>query len=420
MFSLRKTLTAIGSHLPLGFDATHGIKTLLPSAYKGSISVLLQYIYFKTGVITPKPSETIWYTVGADGAGRWFFSWRARRLFQDINLRLQAGFVFKFSQDSFGHGYVDHSRPSLAGANAGICNSGVDNWITSNWPKIFTSDVMFDLQEATGFDSLPPESNIWTNAGFGQANFIALSGANVACVGQGSGSILFPLPTLPPDSYVCSIIASAQAKALSTNSNATIGIDSVRQVISSSSFQSSAKSSIQSYLLTPAAATTVSDAKIITNILANKINPGLLAPAADQVKLLSSQLMAHQVLAVAASVSVALSVPLQNIPVPGRLPWAVSKLNDALKAAGDAASDAVKATVDAAFDATNQALVNTGGNLEEMPLEILVDMAIWAGSNLIVDGPSNTAFDPVAPPDPSDAGTVAGAPDPNPIDGGMP
>jgi hypothetical protein len=276
--------------------------------------------------------------------------------------------------------------------------------------QIFGSDIYFDLQEATGFDSLPPESDIWTNAGFGQSNFTALSGAKVACADQGgTGSILFPMPTLTPDLYVVSIVASAQAQALKTRNPNEVGIDTVKQTLASPSFQSSAKASIQSFISTPAATSTVSDAKIITNILANVISPGLSPSASQQVKELSSLLTAPQVLAVASSVS----IPLGPMPAPELdLPPYIRSILSALTEAGGAVEEALSAAAEALVDATNEAMVNSGGNLEEMPLEILVSMTGWVGRSLIVDGPS-TVFDPVALPDPSDAGIPAGTSNPD-------
>ncbi len=415
MLSLRQTLKAISSHLPQGFDAAHGIKTLFPPAYTGSIFVLQKYVYLKSGYLkmaaTSHADDLAWYFVGADGTGRWFFSWVPKPVSMagDINLRVQAGFGFKFSHDSFGHGYVDTSRPPRP--LHGSCNSGTDNWILLNWPQIFAADIFFGWQEASGFDSLPPESNIWTSAGIGQSNFIALNGTNVACVGQGSGSPFFPLPTLTPDLYVTSIIASAQAQALKIKKSVTIDLNTVKQVLASSSFVSGAARSIESYIATPAAVSTVSDALVIANMLANIISPGLSPSALGQVGSLSSQLTAAHILAVASSVRVALAPVLPPGPPPPFVPSLLSSLKDGLAKAGDAAVAALDTVSEAALDAVREAAVNSGGDPEEMALEAVVDMAVWAASSIIVDGPTTT-FSPNAGPDPGDAGVPGGTSDP--------
>ncbi len=188
MLSLRAKLHGLGGHLPEGFKASGGIKRLFPKGYAGSITMLKNYVFlFDSGTATDVSSDSgsqisqgqIW--MGADGAGRWFLGW-----WNDdsagggwgVNVRYQAGFVFRFSNDGFAHGYVDTSEPD---GGATSCNSGVDPWISEHWPQAFAANVEVDLQDAAGFDSLPPESNIWTNAGFPASNFTTLQGGNCQC-----------------------------------------------------------------------------------------------------------------------------------------------------------------------------------------------------------------------------------------------
>ncbi len=196
MQSLRETLDLISPYLPPGFSPGNGIKSLFPNGYAGSISLLSAYVYEKTGIVTIDQDDYATYYVAADGAGRWFFSWTGNPFslsgsagtIADANVRIQAGFTFLYSNDGFGHGYMDGSRPD---ATALSCNQGQDVWISENWPNIFLSDVNVGYQQAAGFTSLPSVSNIWVNAGFQQDKFTALKGGTVSCSGQ-SGSSIFP------------------------------------------------------------------------------------------------------------------------------------------------------------------------------------------------------------------------------------
>ena len=199
MWSLKNILELNGSHFPDGFSAENGVKSLFPAHYTGSIKLLSTYVFVRTGAVINSNQDYATYVVAADGQGRWFFSWTGNPnsmaggpgpgVIADANIRLQSGFVFLYSDNNIAHGYVDSSRP---GDYSLSCNSGVDPWISENWPKIFLSDIYVDFQEASGFDSLPSESGVWTGAGFAENNYKQLSGSNVACAGQGSGSALFP------------------------------------------------------------------------------------------------------------------------------------------------------------------------------------------------------------------------------------
>ncbi len=197
MWSLKNTLGLISSNLPAGFSAKNGVKSLLPPKYKGTLGVLSAYVFTRTGKASIDEWDWATYFVAADGGGRWFFSWTGYpydlghwpESIPDANIRLQAGFVFLYTNDGVARGFIDTSRPSTYSLS---CASGADPWIAENWPNLFTSTVFCGYQQAAGFDSLPPESNIWQNAGFPQANFAALSGGNVPSSGGASGSTLFP------------------------------------------------------------------------------------------------------------------------------------------------------------------------------------------------------------------------------------
>jgi len=183
MFSLRKKLHDLDQHLPKGFHSGKGIRSLFPSSYTGSIAILNKYV-FKYSDTTPADSSA-W--IAADGAGRWFFAWWNDGE-GDINPRFQAGFVFYFSNDGFGHGYADTTGPS---PGATSCNAGTDSWIAEHWPQIFAGGLEWDYQHASGFLSLPDRSNIWTDAGFAASKFIALTGSQCACA-YPEGCAMFP------------------------------------------------------------------------------------------------------------------------------------------------------------------------------------------------------------------------------------
>jgi len=408
MWSLRQTLSSIGSHLPQGFDPSHGIKSLFPPGYVGSISVLSKYVYFRSGraKTSSNPDDYASYCVGADGAGKWFFSWIGFAYdlvgvdIPDAGIRVQAGFVFHFSSDGSGRGYVDNSRPKYYERS---CNSGTDAWIHNNWPKIFASDVYCGYQEAAGFSDLPPDSNIWVSAGFPQAGFIGLSGGNISCARQGSGSSLFPFPALATDLYVTAITASAESQAIKNNNPIAIGVDTVKQVLASPSFSSSAAASISAYITTPAALQTISDAKIIAGQTAKILNPQLSPFAPGQVTELSSQLTANQVLTAVTAASSAFASPSSTVAT------TLSELRGTL----GQVSDVVDKAMDGAYEAVQRSLVNSGGNYWEIPFDLFFDLAVWLASNTFVDD-TETVFEPNAGPDPGDAGVPGGTPDPSP------
>jgi len=185
MWSLGNILELNKSYFPASFSAKNGIKSLFPAQYTGSIKILSTYVYTRTGSI----DGYMKYFIAADGQGRWYYTWTTTLATVPFNTSVRSGFVFLYFDTDIGHGYVDTSPPP---PNAQSCNGGVDPWIAENWVKVFQSDVYVDFQAASGFDSLPSESHIWTDAGFAESNFQQLNGSHDACTGDGSGSNIFP------------------------------------------------------------------------------------------------------------------------------------------------------------------------------------------------------------------------------------
>jgi hypothetical protein len=199
MWSLKQGLLYYKNHLPSGFDSAHGIKSLFPKGYKGSISPLKGYVFaayarlatsFNYGGSDVGAGSAADTYVMADGTGRWFFSWQWWPLNYSVTYTRTCGFVFHYSNDKSAHGYVDTSKPS---ENVKSCHSGTDEWIAGNWPEIFKAGRHINLQDYTP----PVVSQVWTGDGFGESNFTRLSGGSVHCAATVSGSTLFPYPNSP-------------------------------------------------------------------------------------------------------------------------------------------------------------------------------------------------------------------------------
>jgi hypothetical protein len=174
VFSLRTRLNELKGHLPHGFDATKGVRSLFPGNYSDSIMGLKSYVFlYDTG--SSVSDVQAW--IGADGSGQWFLGWWNDGVVQ-VGAGFRSGFVFYYSDDGIGHGYVDKSGYT---PGATLCNAGTDTWIAEHWPQAFAAGVRFDSQWATGFDSLPDESYVWTDAGFAASKFAALDGESCQC-----------------------------------------------------------------------------------------------------------------------------------------------------------------------------------------------------------------------------------------------
>jgi hypothetical protein len=222
MWSLKLGLARIENHLPSGFEASHGVKSLFPQKYTGSVSALKDYVYSAYARLSTDydfgnnggppnylPNSSVVKSsantyVMADGAGRWFFSWVAWNVQYPSHLFsffIQSGFVFHFSNDGNAHGFVDTSNPQPNEVTGSpyynlfrSCSSGQDAWIANNWPQIFKAGRHILLWEGA---EPPDPSPVWTGAGFAQPNFTQLDGAICACTLATSGSNLFPFPSTP-------------------------------------------------------------------------------------------------------------------------------------------------------------------------------------------------------------------------------
>lgn len=194
MWSLHTTLEALGKggHLPFGFQAAKGIRSLFPRVQRSgvSISLLKKYLYSRTGQAGTGSINAQFY-VGADGAGHWAL---AGNITSGGDCRWGAGFVFQFSDSNSGHGFVatgqydaavEGELPSPSVLNFSV--TGLDPWIGGNWPDVFAKSVFFYVSNATGFDSLPDLANVAKNHGF--ASLATLQGAtSVSTYYQREGS----------------------------------------------------------------------------------------------------------------------------------------------------------------------------------------------------------------------------------------
>ena len=129
-----------------------------------------------------------------------FFGWVYGNSDLNVDPR-QAGFVFHFSPDGIGRGYVDTARPKLYTRS---CSGGQDPVLRENWPDFlsaeFQAGVRILVQGPPG--DMDP-SQVWTPAGArtptaGFTSFSPLVGGSLAAEGSGSGSNLFPFPTTIP------------------------------------------------------------------------------------------------------------------------------------------------------------------------------------------------------------------------------
>ena len=142
MFSLRKTLANLAdfppdgyNHLPTGFDPAKGIRSLFPPHKSCGISALKNYVFSFTGSAqTPDGNSTAMIVI-ADGAGRWGIG--AVGSLDPLAISWGGGFVFYYSNDGAGHGYVINN----ANVNAGVVNGFNEPWILQNWPQAFPGGV---------------------------------------------------------------------------------------------------------------------------------------------------------------------------------------------------------------------------------------------------------------------------------------
>jgi hypothetical protein len=200
MLSIASVLTAYKDHLPTNWKPSDGLRLLFPAHYSGSISPLRSYVtFFYTQLATqgygedaqgqtytgPECIGNLW--LGVDGEGRWFFGWIYGKSPVSNTAPRQAGFIFKYSPDGAGRGYIDTSRPPLFTLS---CNAGQDDTIKQNWPAILTGGSRILFQ---GPLDLAP-SNLWLKGGWFQEMDYVSGSSTVPAAGSPSGSSLFPFP----------------------------------------------------------------------------------------------------------------------------------------------------------------------------------------------------------------------------------
>ena len=199
MWSLKAGLYQIAAHLPSGFNAAHGVKSLFPAEYSGSISPLDGYVFCLYSRITTVydfgPQDTYIGSaadayVMADGMGRWFFSWTWSAVGLNAGYERQAGFAFKLTDNGSAHIFTDQTKPAQQIMS---CNGGTDPWIADNWPAIFKAGATSTLIDKTTSDL----SIVWTRLGFAKTASMALQGSSAVCAATVSGSALFPYPNVP-------------------------------------------------------------------------------------------------------------------------------------------------------------------------------------------------------------------------------
>jgi hypothetical protein len=174
MWSLRQTLARLAAyppnstnHLPDGFDALDGIRVLFPANQTIGISALSNYVFFYTGTAQTPGRNSAQMSIIADGAGRWNLA-AVPNLGPQV-ISWAGGFVFTYSNDGNGHGYVV-SNGNVSAANVG----GVgDPWLLENWPQAFVQSADLWIWDATAyfiwaFTQAPPApiDDAATNYGF--------------------------------------------------------------------------------------------------------------------------------------------------------------------------------------------------------------------------------------------------------------
>lgn len=141
MWSLKQTLANLAAyppngynHLPAGFDARKGIRSLFPRDKPCNISSLKNFVFSITGSAQTTTSSAQMVVI-ADGAGRWGIG--AVPSLDPLSISWAGGFVFNFSNDGNGHGYIVNN----ANPNAGIVNGFNEPWILQNWCQAFPEGV---------------------------------------------------------------------------------------------------------------------------------------------------------------------------------------------------------------------------------------------------------------------------------------
>jgi hypothetical protein len=194
MWSLKQTLANLAAyppdgynHLPNGFDPAKGIRSLFPAHKTCNISSLKNYVFSFTGWASTPEHNNAQMLVIADGAGRWGIN--AIASLDPLAISWAGGFVFKFSSDSAGHGFVINN----ANVNNGIVNGFNEPWLLENWCDAFPQGVnLWMWVEDTTFVAANP------NASKGPANDAATStNSNFKTLEQFTPTSSVQLPPAP-------------------------------------------------------------------------------------------------------------------------------------------------------------------------------------------------------------------------------
>ena len=171
MWSLKQTLANLAAyppngynHLPVGFDPAKGIRSLFPPHQTCGVSALKSYVFSFTGFAQTREGNSANMLIIADGAGRWGIG--AVPSLDPLAISWAGGFVFNYSNDGNGHGYVVNN----ANVNAAVVDGFNEPWILQNWCEAFPVGVhLWMWDEDTTFVSG------FSNPSFGPANEAATS-----------------------------------------------------------------------------------------------------------------------------------------------------------------------------------------------------------------------------------------------------
>ena len=322
MLDIGLALFIYKSHLPTNWLPKDGLRSLFPPGYSGSISPLKTYVFSRYCTLATNGYGSGPYCAGrfwlmADGQGRWFFGWIYGDSYVPDGYIRQAGFVIKSSIDSQVYGHVDRTSPQVLTRS---CSAGTDEVIAKNWPQMFlTKPHALDAPETSvqgvrvffQLGSSPDPSQVWTGNGYVNLESNPLAGSNVVPDGEGSGSSLFPFPTITADCHVAAIISGAVAGSLKADTPFAADTDVVKQKVASSSSPSSpTAASILEFLKTSMCGQVISDAQVIATRIFNHLQ-GVERSSAAGAGQLSNLVTTYQLLAAgtAAYKALASSVP---------------------------------------------------------------------------------------------------------------
>ena len=199
MWSLAQWMAQLSKdhHLPHGYAARNGIRSLIPSAsLPGSITILKNYLFSQDSTLaSPGPSsgqsavvQCVMY-VRADGSGNWYFSTQTTA-FTERGWQYAAGFIFVYSDDkALAHGYIQTGPAGSSGTLDAFVVGGKDVWISQHWPELFGERCYFYVSDAilgvidTGQNDLPNTNNIATDNGFSRLTLLSALPVNTTAAG---------------------------------------------------------------------------------------------------------------------------------------------------------------------------------------------------------------------------------------------